>query len=64
VGVDIKRDADVGVAQALGHHFGMDACPQGQSRVSVPDIVQADAGLSRVLDRSLERLADEVGVIG
>jgi hypothetical protein len=42
--VEVKRDADFRVAQALARDLGVDAGRQQVRGVSMPQIVEADAG--------------------
>jgi hypothetical protein len=44
VGVEVRGDGELGVAQPLGDHLQVDAGGQGQARVGVAQVVEPDDG--------------------
>jgi hypothetical protein len=62
VGVDLLRDALVGVPQPVGDDLAVDAEIAGKGGVGVAHIVQPDPPHSGLVDKSVEPAGDRVRV--
>ena len=62
--VDVQGEGNGAVAEAIGHHFGMDARSQGDGGVGVAKVVETNARESGGRYRVLKELAHPIGVPG
>ena len=62
VGVDIESNGDGGMAQAIRHHFGMNAGRKSQSGMGMAEIMQMDLGQSGLLHRRPKGFAHPLGM--
>lgn len=54
MGVEVRSDGDLGVAQSLGDHLQIDPGVQRQAGIGVAQVVEPDNGQPRVLGQRLE----------
>jgi hypothetical protein len=64
VAVGLQGDADVGVAQALARHLGVDALFHQQGRVGVPEAMKRDAWYASFRQERDKAAGQGVGVDG
>ena len=62
VGVNVESNGDGSVAQAIGHHLGMNPSRESQSGMSVAQVVQMDLWQSGLLHRRPEGFAHPLGM--